>query len=67
MPLPKVSLKGWGNMAKVKCPFCNGEEIEPVMCHTKFPCPHCMGEGEIEESKLEESKTKNRIKPRQKA
>jgi DnaJ-class molecular chaperone len=41
-------------MAKVKCPYCDGEGAEPVMCHTRFPCPHCMGEGEIDESKLKE-------------
>ena len=54
-------------MAKVKCPFCDGEGIEPVLCHTRFPCPHCMGEGEIEESKLEQSKVVTKPKSRQKA
>jgi len=54
-------------MAKVKCPFCDGEGIEPVLCHTKFPCPHCLGEGEIDESKLEDSKAKTKAKTRQKA
>jgi len=67
MLLPKVSLKGWGTMANVKCPFCNGEGIEPVRCHTKFPCPHCLGDGEIDESKLEESKAKTKAKTSKKA
>jgi len=64
---PLVSLKGVGTMAKVKCPFCDGEGIEPVLCHTKFPCPHCLGEGEIDESKLEDSQAKTKAKTRQKA
>jgi len=51
-----VSLNGGVIMAKVKCPFCDGEGIEPVLCHTRFPCPHCLGEGEIDESKLEQPK-----------
>ena len=54
-------------MAKVKCPFCNGEEIEPVMCHTRFPCPYCLAEGEIDESKLEDYKAKTKATPHQKA
>jgi hypothetical protein len=39
-------------MAKVKCPVCNGEGIEPVRCGRLFDCPCCQGEGEIEESLL---------------
>jgi DnaJ-class molecular chaperone len=43
-------------MAKIKCPYCNGEGIEPVMCHWNHPCHHCNGDGEIEESKVDRSK-----------
>ncbi len=41
-------------MALVKCPVCNGGEIEPVRCGRMFFCPCCDGEGEIEESLLKQ-------------
>ena len=41
-------------MAKVKCPACNGNELEPVRCGRVFFCPVCDGDGVVEESVLKE-------------
>jgi len=51
-------------MAKVKCPFCGGEGIEPGLCHVSFPCPHCKGFGEIEVSEVQDSKAGDKAQSR---